>query len=335
MKKIMFYRPMFYIGGTEIAILSLVRNLKGYEIYIGYTDDTSDKELLKKYEKYAQVVKIDDNYRGDIDTLVLCSPYKSALDINDKIKRNKTMLWFHHFGGRESSIFTDDLFYEVVDEIVTVSETCKKIMLKQEYADKVRGKIRVIYNIIDVDDIINKSNEEIEMDTDHELNLVSVGRVCYEKGFERQLKLAKLLKSHNIDFKWHIVGGNYYKEVEEEIKNKYAELEDNFVFTGFVDNPYNIIKKCDYLVLLSDNETWGLVLTEAKILGVPCIVTDFDVAYEQILDNETGIILSRDNLDSYEEKIDLILKNKKIYKDNLKDFKWSNDRTLRRWSKLL
>ena len=62
-------------------------------------------------------------------------------------------------------------------------------MLKQDYANKVIGKIRVIYNIIDVDDIIRKSNKRIKMDTDHELTMVSVGRVCYEKGFERQLKL--------------------------------------------------------------------------------------------------------------------------------------------------
>ena len=335
MKKIMFFRPMFYIGGTEIAILSLIRNLKDYEIFVGYTDDTSDKDLLDAYRPYAKVVKIDDDYKGEMDTLIICSPYKSALEIHDKIKRNKTILWFHHYGGRESSIFTDDSFGEVIDEVVVVSETCKKIMLEQDYASKVKGKIKVIYNIIDVKDIIEKSNEEIIVDTDHQLTLVSVGRVCYEKGFERQLMLARLLKKHNIDFKWYIIGGNYYKNVEMEIKIKYEELEDYFVFTGFLNNPYNIIKQCDYLVLLSDNETWGLVLTEAKILGVPCIVTDFEVAYEQILDNQTGIILSRDNIESYEEKIDQIVNNKKIYKDNLKSFKWSNEKTLRRWAKIL
>ena len=257
------------------------------------------------------------------------------MNINDKIKRNKTILWFHHFGNREDSIFTDDLFYNVVDEIVAVSETCKKIMLKQEYASKVKNKIKVIYNIIDVKDIIEESNEPIDIDTSHSLNIVSVGRVCYEKGFERQLMLAKLLKKHNVDFRWYIIGGNYYENVEKEIKNRYEELKENFVFTGFLKNPYNIIKKCDYLALLSDNETWGLVLTEAKVLGVPCIVTDFEVAYEQILDNKTGIILSRDNIESYEEKIDLIVNNKQLYKDNLKDFKWSNDKTLRRWMKIL
>lgn len=335
MKKIMFYRPMFYIGGTEIAILSLIKALNNYDIFIGYTDDTSDKDLLDKFRQFAKVVKIDANFKEEMDTLVICSPYKSVLKIHDKIKRNKTILWFHHFGEREVSIFTDDSFNDVIDEVVVVSETCKKIMLKQDYASKVRGIIRVIYNIIDVKDIIEKSNEKIIIDTDHQLTLVSVGRVSYEKGFDRQLMLAKLLKKHNIDFKWYIIGGNYYKNIEMEIKIKYEEFQDNFVFLGFLYNPYNVIKQCDYLVLLSDNETWGLVLTEAKILGVPCIVTDFEVAYEQILDNKTGVILSRDNMQSYEEKIDQIINNKKVYKENLKNFKWSNDRTLKRWEKLL
>ena len=54
MKKIMFFRPLFYMGGTEMAILSLVRNLKGYEIYIGYTDETSDVDLLNQYKPYAK-----------------------------------------------------------------------------------------------------------------------------------------------------------------------------------------------------------------------------------------------------------------------------------------
>ena len=335
MKKIMFFRPMYYIGGTEMAILSLVRKLEGFDIYIGYIDDESDNELLNKYQKYAKVVKINDDFNERMDTLVICSPYKSSLSINDQIRRDKTILWFHHFGNRDTSIFTDDLFYEIVDEIVTVSETCKKIVLDQDYASKIDKEINVIYNIIDKEEIEKKSEIEKKIDLSDQLNLVSVGRVCYEKGFKRQLQLAHLLKKNNIDFKWYIIGGNYYKEIEHDIREKYNELEDNFVFTGFLDNPFNIMKQCDYLVLLSDNETWGLVITEAKILGVPCIVTDFDVAYEQIIDNETGIILSRNDMSSYEEKIPLIIKNKKIYKENLKSFSWSNDTTIERWKEIL
>lgn len=335
MKKVMFFRPMYYIGGTEIGILRLLKKMKGYEFYIGYTDETSDKQLLKNYSQYAKVVKIDDNFDIKMDTLILCSPYKSVLEIDSKIKRDKTILWFHHFGRRESSIFNEDSLYDIVDEIVTVSETCKKVMLEQDYSSKIKCDITVIYNIIDVEHIIEKSKEDIELDLNHQLNLVSVSRVCYEKGFDRQFSLAKFFEKHNIDFKWYIIGGNYYKDIETEIKNKYNDLKDNFEFLGFQDNPFNIIKHCDYLVLLSENETWGLVITEAKILGVPCIVTDFDVAYEQILDNETGIILSRTNIDSYEDKIEAIVNNKKIYKEKLKGFKWSNEEIIKKWEDMI
>lgn len=334
-KKIMFFRPMYYVGGTEIAILSLLRLLKGYEIYIGYTDETSDEALLNRYKKFAEVVNIEDSFTEKIDTLIICSPYKTALEIDSKVKRNKTILWFHHFGNRESSIFTDDRCFDIIDEFVTVSETCKKVMLKQDYAKKIKNKVKVVYNIIDVDDIIKKSNEPIEIEMSKNLNIVSVGRVCYEKGLERQLKLARFLKESNVDFKWFIIGGNYYKEVEDEIKDKYMELQDNFVFTGFLKNPFNILKKCDYLALLSDDETWGLAITEAKILKVPCIVTDFEVAYEQIVDDKTGIILSRTDTDSYKSKVDIIINNKEKYKDNLKNFKWSNEKTLNKWAKIL
>ena len=96
-----------------------------------------------------------------------------------------------------------------------------------------------------------------------------------------------------------------------------------------------IIKQCDYLVLLSDTETWGLVITEAKILGVPCIVTDFEAAYEQIKDNENGLILSREDTTSYDNKIDLILNNKHKYKEKLSKFKWSNDDILKDWTNIL
>ena len=337
MKKIMFFRTLFYLGGTEIAILSLIRELEGYDIYIGYTDETSDDKLLNRFRKYATVVKLDDNYKDDIDTLVICEPYKNALKIFDYVNSKKTILWFHHFGQRSQSIFTDELFYDKVDMVVTVSESCKKTILKQDYGERIENKIDVIYNIIDSKDIIERSKEESEyvVDTSKQLNLISVGRVCYEKGFDRQLKLAELLKKNNVDFKWYIIGGNYYKEIEQKIRDRYEEYKDNFVFTGFLDNPYSILKQCDYLVLLSDNETWGLVITEAKILKVPCIVTDFDVAYEQIVDNHTGIILSRDNIDSYESKILNIINNKKIYKENLNDFVWLNDATIERWNEIL
>ena len=53
MKKIMFFFPLIYIGGTEVAILSLIKKLKGFDIYIGYVNENSDKGMLEEFSKYA------------------------------------------------------------------------------------------------------------------------------------------------------------------------------------------------------------------------------------------------------------------------------------------
>ena len=76
MKKIMFFRPLFYIGGTEIAILNLIKKLHGFEIYIGYTDESSSQDVLNNYSNYAKVVKVDENFHEELDVLILCSPNK-------------------------------------------------------------------------------------------------------------------------------------------------------------------------------------------------------------------------------------------------------------------
>lgn len=333
MKKIMFFRPMFYMGGTEIAILSLIKKLKNYEVYIGYTDNTSDKQLLKRYKQYAKVIKV--TKETNVDTLIICSPYTSSIELSNIISREKTYLWFHHFGGREESVLSNIEYLNKIDKIIAVSEYTKNVMLSQPYSDLVEDKIEVIYNIIDSKDILSKSEEQFDLNLSSQLNIVSVSRLCYKKGFARKLALAKILKEKNIDFKWFIIGSSYYKEVEKEIKNSFSEFKDNFIFFGFLENPYSIIKQCDYLALLSDDETWGLVLTEAKILRVPCIVSDFEVAYEQIIDNSNGIILNRDDTASYETKIDAILNFKDTLKENLKDFKYSNYSTLKKWCKII
>ena len=58
MKKIMFFRPLYSLGGTEIAMLNLIKKLEGYDLYIGYSDETSDKHLLDRFAEYAEIVNL-------------------------------------------------------------------------------------------------------------------------------------------------------------------------------------------------------------------------------------------------------------------------------------
>ena len=220
-----------------------------------------------------------------------------------------------------------------LDYVVTVSNTICDL-LKDTFKD-IKDKIKSIYNVIDSDLVIDKASEEYELELSEQLNLVTVSRVCRDKGFSRMLELAKYLRESNVDFKWFIIGDNFNKVEANEIMESFADFKDNFVWLGFLDNPHKIVKQCDYSVLLSSNETWGLVLTEAMCLGVPCISTDFEVVFEQIRDKENGIILSREDTTSYKDRIKDIIKNKKKYKKAIMNFKYDNDSILKAWEELL
>lgn len=340
MIKVMFFRPLYYMGGTEIAILNLIRNLnkEKYIIYIGYSDDTSDKNLLARLSKYASNVVNVVKERVDVDILVNCSPYSSTIPLLNYIDYNKLYLWFHHFGSPEKSIFNNIEHISKIDKIIAVSEATKTTMLNQPYSKYIKSKVSVIYNILDQEYFLKKANQPItcsNIDFSNELNLITISRLAREKGFTRKLLIAQELRKRNINFKWFIIGSSYYQYIENEIKDLFMEFKDNFIFLGMLENPYNILKKCDYLITMSDYETWGLTITEAKLLQVPCIVTDFEAAYEQIEDGKNGIILNRYDTSLYKDRITDVLTKHDFFKENLKDFKYDNSLIIKKWKRIL
>ena len=53
------------------------------------------------------------------------------------------------------------------------------------------------------------------------------------------------------------------------------------------------------------------------------------------IEKENGIILSRDNLNSYKERIDDIINNKEKYKLAVANYKYDNEIILEKWKELL
>ena len=334
MKKIMFFRPLYYIGGTEKATLNLIKKLKGYDIYIGYTDETSSQEILDEFSAYATVLNLNEKCDIEFDYLIACSGHFHLVEQIKEVKRKKTLLWIHHFINMGTTVIAnEETCKNMLDGIITVSQNVTDRLI----ADFPHTKtlITTIYNVLNVEEIQENAKKNIKLKLSKELNLVTVARVSMSKGFGRMLELAKHLKEANINFKWFILGGNYYQDEEAEIKKMFEPYKEHFEWHGFIKNPHRIVKQCDYSVLLSDDETWGLVLTEAMLLGVPCIATDFDVVHEQITDKKNGIILSMNDTDSYKERIEEIVKKKNKYKRAVRNYKYNNEKILHKWNNVL
>ena len=120
--------------------------------------------------------------------------------------------------------------------------------------------------------------------------LTSVVRVDKEKGADIIVDAALALKNKGFSFIWYIVGdGSDRALIEKQILD--YDLSDYVFITGFQSNPYPYIKDCDIYVHPAYEESFGLAILEALILGKAVVSTDTMGAREVLGNGEYGLIV--------------------------------------------
>ncbi len=344
MKKILFGITGLTLGGAERVLVDTVNQLaKKYEITIFtiYAKGELEKEIepsikikslyansyeeLSKFQKkisvplkvlltkkkiYSKYIKED----YDVEIAFLEGPVTRL--ISSKNKNVSKIAWIHNdissvFGnGIKSKIKRkiDERCYSRYEKLIFVSrqnlETFEKTYPKLE-----NGK-QVIYNYLDKDKIIKKSQELPEIVFNKEkINFITVARLVSQKGIDRLIKVHSKLIKDNFYHNMYIIGDGPEKEkLQKQIEEE--KVEKTFKLLGKKENPYPYINQADYFCLLSRFEGYGMVLEEAKILNKPIIITD-TAAREAIENYHKGIIVGNSEEEIY-------LKLKKIIEDNKK-----------------
>ena len=316
--KIVFYNKTLVSGGIEKCIESLSKYIyKDYELEVVYTDTSKlDPNIVKILKRYAKVYELKDGMKIDCDLCVWCYLYFDYYKLKSMIRAKKYITWIHSMPRVLPDCLLDNIdFVEDCSKIVCVSEAVKNHL-------EIDKEGIVIHNFMDsnIKELGKVSNPFEGVGTDV-LKLSVVSRLSNGKGFERLLELVKSLKKNEIPFKLIIVGKGRAKE--PEIRGWFEPYEE-VEFAGYQDNPYPYIANSDYLVQLSDDESWCNSITEAKILGVPVVVTNFESAYEQVKDGVNGIIVDLGIVD-YTLTIDRMLGEKSNLKKSLVNFKFQNE----------
>lgn len=158
-----------------------------------------------------------------------------------------------------------------------------------------KNKVRYIYNFIDVNSIIGKSQQIIDDDRfkiDSKHIIVSAGRIDPVKRFSMIPKVARTLLNMGLSFKWYILGPTVslieYKRLYENIA-KY-DVTENVICLGNKKNPFPYLVKSDIYVCTSESEACPMVFNEAMILKKPVVTTNFGSASEFIKNGENGSI---------------------------------------------
>ncbi len=135
-----------------------------------------------------------------------------------------------------------------------------------------------------------------------------IGRIEEAKGQYLVIEAIEKLKDLNI--KALIVGHTMDEEYLNGLKQKIKELniEEKIIFTGFTKEVNEHMSLCNTTVLATPKETFGLVVIESMINGVPVIATNNGGPLEIIKDNIDGLLFNRTS-------VDLAQKLSQLYKD--------------------
>jgi glycosyltransferase involved in cell wall biosynthesis len=349
MKKILFGITSLTLGGAERVLVDIANNLSSkYDVTIftiyakGELESQLDKNVklkslydisyleLSKFQKHFIMPlklllfnnriynkKIKNNY--DVEVAFLEGPITRLF--STKNKNTKKIAWIHNdislvFGkGIKSKIKRniDKKTYKKYEKLIFVSkDNLKKFV--QVYPG-LKNEKSVIYNYIDKNKVIEKSNEkQIDEFNNNGINFVTVARLVEQKAIDRLIRVHKRLIDNNLKHNIYVIGDGPLKaKLDEQIKSE--KVNATFKLLGKKENPYPYIKNADYFCLLSYFEGYGMVLEEAKILEKQVVITD-TAAREAVENYKNSTILANDENAIYEGLKEIILNGQKNNTEN-------------------
>ena len=316
--RVAFFIEIFDKGGTEKATLDLINSLstEKYDLtLIQFFAKGECSEQLKKHirkrsnmifsEKFSfrlswwsrnffrriplnlsHKILIGDRY----DVEIGCG-YEFPTKLVSYSKHAKKISWVHmdvlQDKNNVPSMTKEEgqEYFKNIDNIVCVSNNCEKNF---NIKFGLEEKTKVAYNVVLEDEIINKSKVIIPDYSKDAINLVAVGRLEKEKGFDRLIEALGLLKSKKIHL--YIVGeGREKYNLEAQIRE--LDLCDRVVLLGHMANPYPYIRYADLYVCSSWHESYSLTIAESLILETPVLSTNCAGPKELLQNGKYGLLV--------------------------------------------
>lgn len=301
-KRIAFFQNEFTVGGIQKSLLNLLSNFdyENYDVDLYLFDDNNywesdlPKELNIIYQK--PVSKLLSFVPFEVAKLFINPKYKEgvtydvAIDFNSyqnscavgaiKAPAKKRVMWIHNDVGIK---LNDEWKYKLLwtlfkgkfkyyDQFIPVSEGLIEPFRKaSKITDK---KISAIMNYISIKEIREKLKEDpSDITVDPECtNLVALGRLCHQKGYDIMLDcFAEALKDRP-DLRLYIIGdGEDRQALTEQIQR--LGLGDKVTLLGNKQNPFCYMKLMDAFISTSRYEGQPLNIMEAMAVGLPLYCT--------------------------------------------------------------
>ncbi|EOU1998561.1 TPA: glycosyltransferase [Clostridium perfringens] len=325
-----------YNSNIKVCILNSIKNIEFIsaikKLYYSINVKLSKTKAQHNYYTAKLFPYLDEKY----DVIIHYHSTESFIlhYVAYRTKAKLKIAWIH---SDVSNNFTIDKkifknIYSKYDKIFSVSQTSLDKFIK--YFPETKNKIEVLYNIVDSKEIFELANKEVGFDDNFNgIRILTVGRLCADKGQDKIPYIVRRLIDDGYNLKWYLVGdGDSRSIIEDKIKK--LKIEKNLILLGSKINPYPYIKECDIYVQPSVSEGFCISLFEARCLNKPVISTNFNGATEQIIDGQTGYIVPVNNNHELYLKIRQILNNSDIAEKFSYNLSLQNHNTISELDKL-
>lgn len=337
------YRRSRFLSSKQRKVIRTIFNGRAFlallsAIKYRNTQKGNFRKILMHYGMKAQVALsrvVEEQYDYAIGFMEGWSDLYVA---SNKINANKKYVWIH---PQYKSCYLipeiDRKMFKSVDGIALVSECCMKQFF--DFFPELKNKTYIVPNIISRELLIKKAGQQIVDIKKAKLNFCTVCRCDIQvKGLDRLLKAFYELKKQGLckDVLWHYIGGgDELEQFRREVER--LKMEDTIISYGNKLNPLPYVRQMDVFVLASRYEGKPMCVTEAQILGIPCMVTDYDSAISQVEDNYTGKIMENNSESIYEniKRVVVMPELLKTWKRSTVKKIYSNENDVEKFYKLI
>ncbi len=218
--------------------------------------------------------------------------------------------------------FKDDFYhrflYENLDLMLPVTYQVES-QIKRFIPEAIRPKVETLYmgsdkpKLLDAD-ALEKLRHELGMS--HTFSVGMVGRIEEAKGQHILIDAVADLERKGINVKAYFVGHAMEESYMDTLQENVLEraIDEYIHFLGFMKNPHHFMQACDAIVLATECETFGLVLTEAMQAETAVIATNACGPLEIIDEGRTGLLFERDDVSTLSKCINQLRENPDLLK---------------------
>lgn len=337
-------------GGTERAVtnLSNILSKKDYNVFI-ISVDSKEGNCKYKLNEYVKIIHLGLN----IENQNLLNKF---LEYKKLLKKLKCFLKKYNFDYLIGTLLMFNCLISKIKSVKTIGcehfnyQNANKIhkILRKKYYKKLNAivlltqKDKENYNFLNNTYVIPNSLSFItEKKSDYQKKeMISVGRLAKQKGFDYLLEIAKILKIKLPDWHISIYGEGSEKENLEKIR-KENNLENFVQIKEPTQDIVNVYLNSSVYLSTSRWEGLPMVLIEAQHCGLPAVA--FDCNYgpsDIIINNKTGFLCKCFDINDFANKVVELCQNKdellNFGKNSVENsYKFSTETIAEKWYNLL